>query len=259
MLLFVVELTVILTELGVGTLPGAVYVTGWPLVACAGEIVPRVLLPPTMPFTAQTTPIAGAPFATEAINGVTDAPVATNTGEKGGWVIVKAGVGLMVNVMAFDVPPPGAGFTTVTLAVPAVWMSSALTEVANWVLLTKVVVQLPPFHCTCELGTKFVPFTVRMKATPPAKALEGESEVIVGTGVLKMTPTLIELLAGVPSGVETVSVMVAGPVALLATLTLIVTVLVPVRPAIDAELVQVTVCPVAVQVQPGVVEVYETY
>jgi hypothetical protein len=257
MLLFVAELAVILTELGVGTLPGAVYVTGWPLVACAGEIVPRVLLPPTMPFTAQTTPIAGAPFATEAINGVTDAPVATSTGEKGGWVIVKAGAGLTVNAMAFEVPPAGAGFTTVTLSVPAVWMSSALIEELNWVPLTKVVGQLPPFHCTSELATKFVPFTVRVKAAPPAKALEGESDVTVGTGVLKMTPILIELLVGVPSGVETVSVKVAGPPALLATLTLSVTVLVPVRPAIDAELVQETVCPeeLAVQVQPGVVEV----
>ena len=41
-----------------------------------------------------------------------------------GEIELIAGTGLlMVNVIAFDVPPPGAAFTTVTEAVPAVLMS----------------------------------------------------------------------------------------------------------------------------------------
>jgi len=164
---------------------------------------------------------------------------------------------LIANVSAFDVPPPGVGFTTVTLAVPGVWIALAGMEAVSWVLLTKVVAGLSPFHCTCELLTKFVPFTVRVKAAPPVVALVGESDVIVGTGALKITLLESEFEVGVPSGVETLNPRVAGPAALLATLTLIVTVLVPERPAIEAELVQVIVWPeeLAVQVQPGVVEV----
>ena len=69
---------------------------------------------------------------------------------------------------------------------------------------------------------------------------------------LKMTPLVIVDEAGLPSGVETVKVNCPEP-PLLATLTVIVTVLLP-RPAIDAEVVQMTVCPELVAVQPGVVE-----
>jgi hypothetical protein len=54
------------------------------------------------------------------------------------------------------------------------------------------------------------------------------------------------------------AVSVAGPVALLATLRLSVIVLLPLNPAIEAGLVQVIICPEAVQVQPGVVETKET-
>jgi mRNA-degrading endonuclease toxin of MazEF toxin-antitoxin module len=98
---------------------------------------------------------------------------------------VALGFGLlMVKVRAPDVPPPGEGFTTVTEAVPGVAMSLAEIAAVNFVPLTKVVVRALPFHCTTELVTKFVPVTVSVKAAPPAVALEGESEVAVGTGLL---------------------------------------------------------------------------
>jgi hypothetical protein len=49
---------------------------------------------------------------------------------------VAVGTGLLiVKVRAFDVPPPGEGFTTVTDAVPAVAMSPTGTEAVNCVLL----------------------------------------------------------------------------------------------------------------------------
>jgi hypothetical protein len=102
---------------------------------------------------------------------------------------------------------------------------------------------------------KFVPFTVSVKSGPPRMVLEGEIDVRVGTGAAMMTLAVNECVLGVPSGVETVNPIVTMPRVLVATLTVNVSVLVPVRPAIEAELVQVIVCPVAVQVHPGVVEV----
>ena len=96
-----------------------------------------------------------------------------------------AGTGLlMVNVIAFDVPPPGEPFTTVTEAVPAVAMSAAEMEAVSTVLLEKVVVRGAPFQFTTEVATKPEPFTVSVKAAPPAVALLGEIEPIAGTGLL---------------------------------------------------------------------------
>jgi hypothetical protein len=54
-------------------------------------------------------------------------------------------------------------------------MSLAGTEAVNFVPLTYVVVSPVLFQFTVEVETKFVPFTVRVNAAPPAVALEGES------------------------------------------------------------------------------------
>ena len=89
----------------------------------------------------------------------------------------------MVNVWALEVPPPGDGLTTVTLAVPAVAMSAAVIVAVISVSLTKVVVRFEPFHCTWLLATKFVPFTVKVNDPPPAVALGGESDLVVGIGL----------------------------------------------------------------------------
>src|SRR2546429_10015921 len=87
----------------------------------------------------------------------------------------------MVNVSAPEVPPPGVGENTVTDAVPMVAMSPAVIAACSWVLLTNVVVRALLFHRTTDPLTKFVPFTVRVKAAPPAVGLVGVSEVTVGT------------------------------------------------------------------------------
>jgi len=101
----------------------------------------------------------------------------------GGDREARLGVGLlMLNVSALEVPPPGAGLTTVTWAVAAVPMSLAGIAAVSCVLLTKVVVRSLPFHRTTELDRKFVPLTVRVKPELPAVALEGEMELIAGTG-----------------------------------------------------------------------------
>src|SRR5438445_6668262 len=90
---------------------------------------------------------------------------------------------LMVNVSAPEVPPPGVGENTVTDAVPMVAMSPAVIAACSWVLLTNVVVRALLFHRTTDPLTKFVPFTVSVKAAAPAFALVGDSEATVGTGL----------------------------------------------------------------------------
>src|SRR6266404_29508 len=99
---------------------------------------------------------------------------------------VSVGAGLFtVNVCAAEVPPPGAGVRTVTLAVPAAAMSAAVIAAVSWMVLTKVVGRAAPFHCTVvEPFTNPVPLTVSVKAAPPTVALVGTSAVIVGMGLL---------------------------------------------------------------------------
>ena len=99
---------------------------------------------------------------------------------------VSAGTGfagaLMVNVSAFEVPPPGAGVTTVTGALPCVTMSLAGIAAVSWPAFTNVVVRAAPFQRTSEVATKLLPFTVSVNAAPPAAALVGASDVSAGTG-----------------------------------------------------------------------------
>lgn len=89
---------------------------------------------------------------------------------------------LIVNDAAADVPPPGAGFTAETLAVPAVATSAAVTAAVSCVADTNVVARPAPFHCTVEVEMKLVPFTVSENAPPPAVADDGEREATAGDG-----------------------------------------------------------------------------
>jgi hypothetical protein len=83
-----------------------------------------------------------------------------------GLIEVVVGIGLsIVNVCGFDVPPgppPPAGVTTVTWAVPLVVTSAAGTTAVSCVEETKVVVRGEPFQFTFDVEPKFVPFTVRV-------------------------------------------------------------------------------------------------
>ena len=96
-----------------------------------------------------------------------------------------AGDGLLIeNVAAGDEPPPGAGFWTTTLAVPAEAMSLAGIEAVSCVALTNCVVRGLPFHQTLEALTKPVPLMVKVNAAPPVKAEFGLKLVIAGAGLL---------------------------------------------------------------------------
>jgi hypothetical protein len=103
-------------------------------------------------------------------------------GEREVTVGVGLGAELMVKVSEPDVPPPGAGLCTVTVAVPEEPRSEARICAVSNVLETNVVTRWLPSHNTCEVETKLVPLTVSVKADPPALALDGKSEVRVGTG-----------------------------------------------------------------------------
>lgn len=61
------------------------------------------------------------------------------------------------------------------------------------VALTKVVARALAPKLTNEVETKPVPFTVRVKAAPPALALVGEMVVIVGAGLFTVKLTGLEV------------------------------------------------------------------
>lgn len=98
---------------------------------------------------------------------------------------VRAGAGLlMVKPSDCDVPPPGDGVCTATLAVPAVARSEAGICAVSEVLETKVVVKGEPFQSTCEAETNPEPATESDIAELPAVTLAGETEESVGAGLL---------------------------------------------------------------------------
>jgi hypothetical protein len=64
---------------------------------------------------------------------------------------VAVGTGLFTeNVSAFDGPPPGVGFDTVTLSVPAMATSDAGTVAVNLPLFTKAA----PSAARCRLSAR---------------------------------------------------------------------------------------------------------
>ena len=101
-----------------------------------------------------------------------------------GESVLRVGAALlMLKVRAAEMPPPGAGVTTVTWAVPAVAISAAEMAAVSWVVLTKVVVRVVPFQLITEAVTKLLPVTVKVNPAPPAVALVGERVLSTGTGL----------------------------------------------------------------------------
>jgi len=109
-----------------------------------------------------------------------------------GLRLTMAGTGLaIVNVLEFEVPPPGVGLRTVTAAVPLVAMSEARMTAVNRDDDMKVVVRSDPFQRTVEVGTKPAPSMVITKFAPPTRVVLGTRRVIAGAGLL--TVKYIEL------------------------------------------------------------------
>ncbi|HEX6212507.1 MAG TPA: hypothetical protein VF136_17130 [Methylomirabilota bacterium] len=89
---------------------------------------------------------------------------------------------MTVKVTLPEVPPPGAGVTTVTGTERAVARSAAVIAARSWVALTNVVVRAAPFQRTLEEATKPLPLTVSVTAALPSAALAGERLLTTGMG-----------------------------------------------------------------------------
>jgi len=112
-----------------------------------------------------------------------------------GEIDASVGAGLLiVNVCAPDVPPPGAGFVTVTFTVPAVAISAAGIVATICVLVVDVgVIAPPPPNFTVAPLTNPVPFTVSVNDPPPAVPLAGEIVDTVGGGFVTAKFTAVEV------------------------------------------------------------------
>jgi hypothetical protein len=109
-----------------------------------------------------------------------------------GVILMRAGTGLlMVKVRALEVPPPGAGLKTVTLAVPPDMISEAGITAVSCVAETYVVARAAPFHQATEFGTKPLPDRVMVKDASPAVADGGEMPVRTGTGLGFWVPDIV--------------------------------------------------------------------
>jgi len=77
--------------------------------------------------------------------------------------------------IVFEMPPPGLGLITVTEAVLAVAISDARIAAVNCEGETNVVARVLPLQFTVDAETNPVPFTVRVKASPPGAVASGTS------------------------------------------------------------------------------------
>ena len=89
-----------------------------------------------------------------------------------------------MNGTAFEVPPPGDGFVTVTAAVVGAAMSVLVMLAVNLVAETYLVVRFEPFHLTWDDVTNPLPSTVKVNARPFAFAEAGLRVAMTGNGLL---------------------------------------------------------------------------
>jgi len=102
-----------------------------------------------------------------------------------GEIFESEGSGLLiVSVKAVEVPPPGAGLTTVIEMVPEEATSLAGIAAVSCVLLTNAVLLLELFTRTTELATKLPPLSVSVNPALPALILAGEILESEGDGLL---------------------------------------------------------------------------
>lgn len=89
------------------------------------------------------------------------------------------------NGAAFETPPPGAGFQTVTGIVPATSKSAAGSRAVSFVALTTVVCRAAPFQIMFAPGAKPAPFTVSVSPALPGRADAGTNGLFKnGTGLV---------------------------------------------------------------------------
>ena len=82
---------------------------------------------------------------------------------------------VMVKGTGFELPPPGPGLTTVTLAVPGVDTFAAGTTADNFPALTNVVARGVPFQFTIDPETNPAPWMVNENPGAPGVTAPGTS------------------------------------------------------------------------------------
>jgi hypothetical protein len=131
-----------------------------------------------------TVRVKAGPPATAAVGLMLDSPGAGSATVKAAWE---------------DVPPPGGGLKIAILSTAGAMMSPEVIATFRVELLMNVVVRLDPFHCTTEVGSKFAPVTVRVKAEPPAVAKLGFRLEMAAFGLAMV---MLAELESPPPGVE---------------------------------------------------------
>jgi hypothetical protein len=131
------------------------------------------------------------------------------------------GFGEMLKVPPAEMPPPGAGLETVTVAEPTPAMSVVGIAACKWVAETNVVGRGEPFHNTVEDMAKLAPKRSKVKAGPLTKAPVGLMTFRIGTGVPAttnvellpedpdITPEVLIVIATLPAVVTSAAVMAA--------------------------------------------------
>lgn len=137
-------------------------------------------------------------------------PAATLVGEI--FVIVGTGFDAAVTVKfsVFDAPPPGVALVTMTAGVPTVATSAGKT----WMVICVELRTVPPCGWPPKLTVeapvmKPVPLIVNVNVVEPAAIVDGENEVIVGTGLFTWNVTLFVDVP--PPGVGSVTVTSKAP------------------------------------------------
>ena len=102
-------------------------------------------------------------------------------------IVGKFAGGPIVKGSELDPPDP---VTTVMLATPVLEIKLAGTDARNWVALTNVVLNDPPFHCTVEALVKPLPFTVSVNAEPPA-GVEGGLRLVISVAAAVELPRVM--------------------------------------------------------------------
>jgi hypothetical protein len=116
---------------------------------------------------------------------VTVVALVVPTKTKPGLRVIDPGGGLFTAIdTAAELPPPGAGLTTVTARGLAVAWSATVSWKVSCVALTNVVARADPPTCATEPDTKLLPVTVTVAAVlEPTISVAGFSVIDPGTGL----------------------------------------------------------------------------
>jgi hypothetical protein len=179
-------------------LPGlAVKLAGTVALNCAP---PRNVVTNGAPFHCTTEPATKPEPLTVSVNAGPPA------GDEVGFKLVTVGPDVVIEKLTEleDAPP---GLTTTMFAVLCAAIKLAETEAVSWLPLTKFVGKVEPLHCTVDPCRKPAPFTVSVKAGPPAGTVFGFSPRILGVAPLIGRATELETA---PPGLLTVTLAVPG-------------------------------------------------